>query len=1356
MAPRKTQPISPPTGFSPPKTRLRSRRTAQDSSSQEAESQPPMPAAPATRKRATTTKPKAEPKSKVASKTTSKAASKSSGRVTKPRGKAATKNKKTAVVEDDHDDADEPAEDHDDAPADTPVKLAPKTPAKTPAKTPGTKKATKNFNPEQLMVRRTRRSVATGWKSPLSQEAQNIMGIVPHRQAEQESTPLSIVKDDHEEEKKEEEEWFPPAPATPYKSAQKSATKSEHEISSAVFPASSPFQTPAITTFVGVSSPFCPPTVSQIAGLSPETPAPAPAPATEEMELEPSSVVVALAGGEQYLPSSPPPPAFPSPAPQAVAECAVTPRADSPMEDQPSLLHAEPQSGTPYSPSYCCSPAAPLPSSPPCFSSSSSSSSDEEMEPKIVPLDDGEVMQVARELEGLRERGASTDAMVRHAYRLGVNTLASVVVALTIYRANVEDAAGATVAAIAAHAAALAAPAAAESQPVAAAADDAEDEEVLQEHDDEATTGGSEADDGQDVETEEEVVVEEEEADAGVAGPETPDQEPAQTTPSSSYYLGGLFSKGISTGKHLLNYINPWASKPQSPQSPSPTPIRSLNRKGPISPRIKNADKRARMAAEQRAKIEEARREQEARHAEVQKVAEQAAAQVAGHQPGQKRKRVIGYRIPAHRPGERGYGMIPEVWALEDDQLIDEYPRYADDDDGKTPSPEPTPATKRAKVDGNEAPSPEPTPANKRTNVDGHEAPTPELTPATKRANVDDDDAPSPDLTPATKRTKFWNGLEQEEDPRLKEPITLTNGHNSAAEKTAEFEGHEETLQRPRNALRRAIRKETGKDLADKHHETKIRHHENSFSRSPLRDNQSVVNRRPSNEAQPAPSTSYTGSIFAVPGDSGYSSNVFKSSDMQAEAEKREEFTRSQMNAFYKSKMPLDTMKDHAARLWKIPDDELTPEEKEFLDRAERVTGHIRGTGSFTCPEGESDTESESGTTEATETDDDELVASSGVKQASDLTPSTTTAPTSTASAPEVTTSSPATTTSAPAVTASAPAATTSASSVKQPKSILKKPAEKPAEGIVPPPTPKPANAQLPTTTEGTQAAPKPASVEVPTEGTQAVSKSANAQLPTTTEGTQAAPKPASLESPTEEQPAPTSDKPANPLIHDAYLDRPRAGADAKESIARARRNAEKHRPTKPSNLSYVQRVASSPIHPTGEAVTNPMSESLITQGMGSPAVNNQAAATLTPFGNNSNSAQDLLPWETPSKAKSTEPAVSSLAGNDTEAVNAFKAALDSDVAKTNQNYTPGHKRKRSTEEVFDGGWGSVKKAKTATMESIPEQVPNALCDFLISHKNRLTASISSDLSFPISSKRQALWDSRFTAFLEACGQAST
>ncbi|KAL1389057.1 hypothetical protein HDK64DRAFT_116083 [Phyllosticta capitalensis] len=768
---------------------------------------------------------------------------------------------------------------------------------------------------------------------------------------------------------------------------------------------------------------------------------------------------------------------------------------------------------------------------------------------------------------------------------------------------------------------------------------DDDDEEAMSDGSDEATDGqDDEMDDDEVADAEAEAHADADAASAeGTPRPETPPEEPAApTTPTSNYYLAGLFN----TGKSIFKKINPFGSRTPAPAPTSPTVARSSRRPGPVTPRIKNADERHSLAEANKEKSDQIRREKEAQAAQAQE-----AEEIAQQQTDDTRR----WSIPAHPPGLRGYGVVEEYFDMDDATLDERYPY--------------------------------------------------------KRKTTADES--SPVMTPATKRRKVFEELENE-DPRFKEPIAV----DTAFDVERAEEDLEGTLRRPRNALRRHFERTTGKDLGDKHHQTKIQHHENSFSRSPLRDSQSSVNRRRSNDAQQSsPSTIYRGSTFAVPGDPGYKSNVFKSSDMQISAEQREQTSKREdrtKRSWWK-KIPRADMKARAKEIvvsWNETG-EISAEDKEYFEIAERRCGHIKGSGSFCSIDLETDDESDSETEADTDSSfEAEPVASTGPKQASPIMPVVPT-----------------------------PAATTPATpAAKKPLTgILKKP----ASAMVPPPTPKPANAQLPTPT----AAPE-------------------------------TPKAAVSQSPAKKQPDLSLHPSATPskeqvnLDPDSALDRVRKQAE-KHKPGRSTKMSQMMRvassPLQPS--SPVQTAGEtenpSPVQSAGET-ENSMSKSLITQGTDLPAVQDDPASAFKhyqPFVPTSGS----LPWSSPmaspgspwsttyGQATSKQPAETSrLAGNDRAAGENYKEVFRDIIEEAEgTSPTPSQKRKRFEEES-DAKWSDNKKPKTLPItDKVDEQVYKARCDFLTARENRLTAACPSDaLNSFISSKCRARYEANWHALL--------
>lgn len=156
------------------------------------------------------------------------------------------------------------------------------------------------------------------------------------------------------------------------------------------------------------------------------------------------------------------------------------------------------------------------------------------------------------------------------------------------------------------------------------------------------------------------------------------------------------------------------------------------------------------------------------------------------------------------------------------------------------------------------------------------------------------------------------------------------------------------SLKRPRNSARMAAMREGLEDPMVINHETRVMHQENSFSRSPLRDSPNMGNKNSPKNKKSSPSTIYNGSVMAMPGDSGYKpENVFKKSEEQIQLAKN-------------IKMSSDELKACAEEIVRKQNDgeDVTAEELQLLDKAQRKFGHIKGSGSFSAPEYDSDDDS--------------------------------------------------------------------------------------------------------------------------------------------------------------------------------------------------------------------------------------------------------------------------------------------------------------------------------------------------------------------------------------------------------------
>ncbi|GME28477.1 sporulation related domain protein [Neofusicoccum parvum] len=204
---------------------------------------------------------------------------------------------------------------------------------------------------------------------------------------------------------------------------------------------------------------------------------------------------------------------------------------------------------------------------------------------------------------------------------------------------------------------------------------------------------------------------------------------------------------------------------------------------------------------------------------------------------------------------------------------------------------------------------------------------------------VDDDSPPVAFTQSSAKRRKVMTEFPEDDTDDEFDFVNIANEDTPPT-----------TLKRPRNGFRMAVMKEGGQDPMEVNHEHRVMHHENSFSRSPLRDSPSTGNKNSPKNIRNSPSTVYNGSLMAMPGDPGYKpENVFKMSEAQ-----------QQQTVSKDGKMEPAELKARAEEIAKKQKSgaDITKEEQELLDKALRKFGHVANTGSFSSPEYDSDDDS--------------------------------------------------------------------------------------------------------------------------------------------------------------------------------------------------------------------------------------------------------------------------------------------------------------------------------------------------------------------------------------------------------------
>ncbi|KAL0259484.1 hypothetical protein SLS55_005221 [Diplodia seriata] len=159
------------------------------------------------------------------------------------------------------------------------------------------------------------------------------------------------------------------------------------------------------------------------------------------------------------------------------------------------------------------------------------------------------------------------------------------------------------------------------------------------------------------------------------------------------------------------------------------------------------------------------------------------------------------------------------------------------------------------------------------------------------------------------------------------------------------------SLKRPRNGYRMAAMKDGQEDPMVANHELRVMHQENSFSKSLSPD--SLTHWSPAKTSpqtkKSSPSAVYTGSFLAVPGDPGYKpENVFKKSEQQLQQQSSPKKDGKMDSAELKARAEEIVRKEKNG-------EDITEDERELLEKAQRKFGHIAGSGSFSAPEYDSD-----------------------------------------------------------------------------------------------------------------------------------------------------------------------------------------------------------------------------------------------------------------------------------------------------------------------------------------------------------------------------------------------------------------
>ncbi|KAL1627317.1 hypothetical protein SLS54_002241 [Diplodia seriata] len=159
------------------------------------------------------------------------------------------------------------------------------------------------------------------------------------------------------------------------------------------------------------------------------------------------------------------------------------------------------------------------------------------------------------------------------------------------------------------------------------------------------------------------------------------------------------------------------------------------------------------------------------------------------------------------------------------------------------------------------------------------------------------------------------------------------------------------SLKRPRNGYRMAAMKDGQEDPMVANHELRVMHQENSFSKSLSPDSRtqwSPAKTSPQTKKS-SPSAVYTGSFLAVPGDPGYKpENVFKKSEQQLQQQSSPKKDGKMDSAELKARAEEIVRKEKNG-------EDITEDERELLEKAQRKFGHIAGSGSFSAPEYDSD-----------------------------------------------------------------------------------------------------------------------------------------------------------------------------------------------------------------------------------------------------------------------------------------------------------------------------------------------------------------------------------------------------------------
>lgn len=195
---------------------------------------------------------------------------------------------------------------------------------------------------------------------------------------------------------------------------------------------------------------------------------------------------------------------------------------------------------------------------------------------------------------------------------------------------------------------------------------------------------------------------------------------------------------------------------------------------------------------------------------------------------------------------------------------------------------------------------------------------------------------PTPDARAKRRRTKMPSPADDSSDDEY-DFVHLPMDHTPPS------------LKRPRNGFRMAAIKDGYEDPLQANHDLRVMHQENSFSKSPLRDSLGTGNKTSPHIKKSSPSTIYNGSLMAMPGDPGYKpENVFRKSEQQLQ---------QQSSPKKDGKMDSAELKARAEEIVKKEKngENITDEERQLLEKAQRKFGHIAGSGSFSAPEYDSD-----------------------------------------------------------------------------------------------------------------------------------------------------------------------------------------------------------------------------------------------------------------------------------------------------------------------------------------------------------------------------------------------------------------